>query len=53
MVKELPQLSRIAVDYDENKSLTIYIDGNNAIFANKEAVDFDALKIKTSFNLRK
>jgi len=43
----LPQVSPIALEYDESKTLNIYIDENNAVFANKESVDLDALKIKT------
>lgn len=47
MVRTLPQVSPTTVEYDESKALNIYIDGNNAVFTNKEAVDLDALKIKT------
>jgi biopolymer transport protein ExbD len=47
LVKELPQVSRVNVDYDESKALEIYIEGNNAIFVNNEAVNLDALTSKT------
>nr|WP_296356202.1 biopolymer transporter ExbD [Winogradskyella sp.] len=47
LVRTLPQVSPTTVEYDESKALNIYIDGNNAVFTNKEAVDLDALKIKT------
>lgn len=47
MVRTLPQVSPVSEAYDKSKALNIYIDENNAVFANKEAVNLDALKIKT------
>ena len=44
--RKLPKFKKDETNYDLSKAINIYIDGNNLIFANKEKVNIEKLKVK-------
>lgn len=44
--RKLPDFKEDETEYDLSKAINIYIDGNNQIFANKEKVNIEELKVQ-------
>ena len=44
--RKLPYFKEDETEYDLSKAINIYIDGNNQIFANKEKVNIEELKVQ-------